>query len=218
MPPVRSLQSSRSTTAARGDGGIATTVSGGAAGPCVADDQTLCLNDGRFEVRTSWQTAAGETGTGTKSDLTADTGTFWFFDAANVEVVVKVLDACSFAGAYWVFAAGLTDVGVELTVRDSQSGEVRRYDNSVGTVFQPVTDTAAFSGCPQSSSTGFESSQDERLGAERHDFAGLARGRARGRRLQSGATRHCVSTARASPSTRLGRARVARAARGAPSR
>ena len=70
--------------------------------------------------------------------LTANTGDFWFFDEANVEVMVKVLDGCESSARYWVFAAGLTNVGVTLTVTDGQSGAVRVYTNEDGVAFLPI--------------------------------------------------------------------------------
>lgn len=102
----------------------------------------LCLAGDRFEVRADWSTGTAQ-GQGTGERLTADTGYFWFFRDSNVEVVVKVLDGCAVNGHHWVFAAGLTDVGVSLSIRDTQS-EDRRYENPRGTPFQPIQDTAAF--------------------------------------------------------------------------
>ena len=82
--------------------------------------------------------------------LTGDAGYFWFFSANNVETVVKVLNACSAAAPrFWVFAAGLTDVGVQLTVTDTQTGAVKVYNNPIGTPFQPIEDTNAFATCGQ---------------------------------------------------------------------
>ena len=78
--------------------------------------------------------------------LTGDSGYFWFFDAANIELVVKVLDACTL-GNFWVFAGGLTNVGVTLIVEDTQTGASKTYTNPIGTAFAPLQDTKAFS-CP----------------------------------------------------------------------
>ncbi len=118
-------------------------------GDCTPDATTLCLSAGRFAVQGSWQTA-DETGDGQAIALTGDTGYLWFFDSDNVEVVIKVLDACGLPGfeSFWVFAAGLTDVGVALTVTDTVSGEVRPYSNVLGTAFQPIRQTDAFRTCP----------------------------------------------------------------------
>jgi hypothetical protein len=122
----------------------------GAAGNCVPSATALCLTGGRFRVEARWRTAAGDEGDGMATPLTSDTGTFWFFGASNVEVVVKILDACGFPGAprFWVFAAGLTDVEVLLTVTDTVSGAVKTYPNPLGTAFRPVQDTGAFPTCP----------------------------------------------------------------------
>jgi hypothetical protein len=114
---------------------------------CIPDETTLCLNRGRFAVETSWFTQDGGSGLGRAHQLTEDTGYFWFFNPANVETVVKVLDACSFSDRFWVFAAGLTNVEVEMTVRDVETGERQIYRNPQGIPFRPVQDTAAFASC-----------------------------------------------------------------------
>lgn len=104
----------------------------GADGPCVADDFTLCLTAGRFEVTATFTSPGAIPAPAHAAPLVADTGTFWFFDPDNIEVVVKVLDACSFADRFWVFAGGLTNVEVELSVRDTASGQSRTYRNPAG--------------------------------------------------------------------------------------
>ena len=65
----------------------------GQPGPCVAGPTTLCLNGGRFRVTVFYATPEGASGPGMGVSLTGDSGYFWFFDAANIELVVKVLDA-----------------------------------------------------------------------------------------------------------------------------
>ena len=76
--------------------------------------------------------------------LTGDSGYFWFFDSTNVELIVKVLNGCSANGYYWVFSGGLTNVGVTITVTDTQGGAVRTYTNDPGVPFAPIQDTSAF--------------------------------------------------------------------------
>src|SRR6185503_9365390 len=66
-------------------------------------DATLCI-DGRFAVSVEW-TVDASSGLGHAVPLTAETGAFWFFNAANVEVLVKVLDACSYNQRFWVFVS-----------------------------------------------------------------------------------------------------------------
>ena len=115
---------------------------------CVTDPQTLCLDGGRFAVKTSFQsTPEGPSIPATAVPLTGDTGYFWFFDPTNVELVVKVLTGCSVNNSYWVFAGGLTDVGVEVKVTDAVTGTRKTYSNAVGTPFQPIQDSSAFP-CP----------------------------------------------------------------------
>lgn len=86
-------------------------------------------------------------GAGMPIGLREDTGAFWFFDGGNLELLIKVLDACSFTGRYWIFAGGLTDVEVVITVTDTASGSSKRYRNPAGTPFQPIQDTQAFDTC-----------------------------------------------------------------------
>ena len=121
-------------------------------GEQASGDQALCLNDNRFKVDVHWMTAAGDAGSGMGSFLgqNGDTGAFWFLDPENVELVVEVIDACDLEGFnnFWVFAAGLTDVEVTLTVTDTQTNAVETYMNPLNTPFQPIRDTTAFATCP----------------------------------------------------------------------
>ncbi|HVS63368.1 MAG TPA: hypothetical protein VMT85_07675 [Thermoanaerobaculia bacterium] len=110
--------------------------------PCVAGAQQLCLADGRFSVRVSWRDFEGNTGTGNATPLTADTGAFWFFDEANVEIVAKVLDARGVNGFFWVFYGALSNVEYTLTVDDSVTGNSKTYFNPLGS-FGSVGDTSA---------------------------------------------------------------------------
>ncbi len=116
---------------------------------CTPDEHTLCLNSGRFAVTAHWQKSDGTEGDGTGVPLTGDSGYFWFFDSTNIEAVTKVLNGCSLNNSYWVFAAGLTNVAVHVTVRDTQTGAVYTRDNPQGAAFDPVQDTGAFpASCP----------------------------------------------------------------------
>ncbi|HEX9304620.1 MAG TPA: PPC domain-containing protein [Thermoanaerobaculia bacterium] len=119
-------------------------------GSCTADATTLCLNNGRFRVQATYTTPAGQSGPGMAVPQTSDTGLFWFFTANNIEVIIKVVNACTFAAAprYWVFAGGLTNVQVALTVTDTSNGTARNYTNPQNTAFAPIQDTDAFATCP----------------------------------------------------------------------
>ena len=115
---------------------------------CVAFGGTLCLNQKRFAVTAQWTTPDGQTGNGTAVAVTPDTGYFWFFSPNNVEMIVKVLNGCGFDQSYWVFAGGLTNVNVVMTVYDTQTGATKTYTNPQGTAFAPIQDITAFPACP----------------------------------------------------------------------
>jgi hypothetical protein len=124
------------------------TTFGGPLGPCVPSATALCLNNDRFKVQATFLTAQPQSGQAQVVELTPDTGYLWFFSSTNVEAVVKLIDGCSFSNHYWVFAGGLTDVQVVLTVTDHQTGAVKTYTNPLGTKFAPIQDTSAFATCP----------------------------------------------------------------------
>jgi hypothetical protein len=115
---------------------------------CTTNATTLCLNKSRFKVQTQWTTSDARTGAGQAVALTTDTGYFWFFSENNVEMVLKVVDGCVVNANYWVFAGGLTDVNVVMTITDTQTGVIRTYTNPQGIAFQPIQDTSAFGSCP----------------------------------------------------------------------
>ncbi len=112
---------------------------------CVADGRTLCLGEnGRFKVQITWEDFDNNTGVGTTATLgTEDTGSFWFFNPANIEMVVKALDGRQNNGRLWIFYGSLTNVSFEMTVTDTETGLVRVYNNPVGN-FASVGDTTAF--------------------------------------------------------------------------
>ncbi|HWN41199.1 MAG TPA: CSLREA domain-containing protein [Thermoanaerobaculia bacterium] len=110
---------------------------------CQPDEETLCLGEGdRFQITARW-TAQGTTGPGKAVPLAAFAGSFWFFDAANLEITVKVLDGCGLNDRFWVFLSGLTDVGVEVTVEDTATGSTWTHNHAAGTPLQPRLDTNA---------------------------------------------------------------------------
>jgi len=109
--------------------------------------EALLLGNGRFKVVVTFQ-ANGSNDTGHPVQLTSDTGYFWFFAASNVEFLIKVVNGCGLNNRYWVFAGGLTDVRVDITVTDTTTGATRKYTNPQGKPFQPIQDTNALATCP----------------------------------------------------------------------
>ena len=121
-----------------------------AAGQGACDNPTtLCVVGNRFQVTVNWTKSDGTVGTGTRVKLTDESGYFWFFDPNNIEMVVKVLNGCGLNDAYWVFAAGLTNVQVNWLVTDTLTGATFLGTNNQGTAFVPVQETQAFpNSCP----------------------------------------------------------------------
>ena len=126
--------------------GVPNSSCGSTPGGCPAD--TLCLDQGRFQVKATFDAGGGNSGQAHVVSLTDDTGYLWFFKSSNVEAVVKVLNGCGLGGHYWVFAGGLTNVNVVMTVTDTQTGAMQTYINPPNTTFQPIQDTNAFDTCP----------------------------------------------------------------------
>jgi len=117
-----------------------------AAVPCQASAERLCLNNNRFAVEVAWKDFQNHTGKGKATPLTGgngETGAFWFFDAANIELVVKALDGRPSNGKFWLFYGALSNVEYTLTVTDTQTGTIRTYRNPSGR-FASVADTSAF--------------------------------------------------------------------------
>ncbi len=111
--------------------------------PCQPGPLQLCLKGGRFAVTAHWTDFNGNSGAGTAVALTGETGYFWFFNAGNVETVLKVIDGRGLNGHFWVFYGALSDVQYTLTVTDTVTGTVHKYTNPAGQ-FASVADTAAF--------------------------------------------------------------------------
>ena len=115
--------------------------------PCEDNGTDLCLVGGRFKVEVRWRTPDGQLGLGHGARLTDNSGTYWFFGDSNVEVLLKVLDACSVNDRFWVFFAGTTTVGFNVEVTDTRTGVTREYSNPLGLAAPAVTDTQSFSTC-----------------------------------------------------------------------
>lgn len=111
------------------------------------DGEPLLLLGGRFAIEASWRTPV-RSGVGHPVALSDESGTFWFFTSPNVELIVKVVDACVDPWQrYWVFMAGLTNVEVELRVRDLVAGFEETYSSDWAEPFPTILDTSTFATC-----------------------------------------------------------------------
>jgi plastocyanin len=120
--------------------------------PCVESGTTLCLSNGRFQVDLVWRAGANPFAPATAIPLefAPESGLFYFASPSNIEMLVKVLNACvpALGNKYWVFYAATTNLEFVMTVIDTQTGAVRVYHNPENTPAVPVQDTTAFATCP----------------------------------------------------------------------
>ncbi len=131
---------------------------------CAGIDLSLCLNRDRFQVEVAWRDFANRTGSGQVVPVNSpDSGLFFFFNADNWEMLVKVLNGCNNNGRYWVFAAATTNVEYTLTVTDTATGEQRRYFNPLGNAAAAITDNRAFNTCSFSLASSPQSQLPVRL-------------------------------------------------------
>jgi hypothetical protein len=106
-----------------------------AAGSCVPSPEILCLGDGRFQVEVRFTDPRLGSPLDSRAQaipLTGDTGAFWFFDARNVELMIKILDGRPHNGHFWIYYGALSDVRYTITVTDTVTQEVKAYENAPG--------------------------------------------------------------------------------------
>ena len=107
-------------------------------------DAILRLQGNRFEASVQWiNYTDGSTGLGHPAALSNESGSFWFFGSANVELIVKVLDGTAVNGQYWVMYGALSDVGYTILVRDTLTGRTKTYTNPAHHLAS-AADSAAF--------------------------------------------------------------------------
>lgn len=133
---------------------VTATIFAKAATICTPGTNVLCLDDNpgdrRFKVTLEYSSPSrGISGQGKAIGLSTlgvpRGGLFWFFNADNPEVLVKVLNACAINGKYWVFATPGTDVGNTITVTDTTTGVEKAYTSVDLSPAQSFQDVQAFS-------------------------------------------------------------------------
>jgi photosystem II stability/assembly factor-like uncharacterized protein len=110
---------------------------------------SLSLLSGRFTVSISaTKPSTGET---TRGRAIPQEDRFGYFSLPDFmgdpnfpEVFVKMVDATSFSGSYWVFFTGLTSLPYTLTVSDTVTGKARTYESEGGISLCGGADTEAF--------------------------------------------------------------------------
>lgn len=116
---------------------------------CVADAFTACLVGGRFKVTFDYRSPQGLSSRGRVATAGTDNSAlFYFANASNWEMLIKVLDGCPVNQRKWVFYAATTNLDFTLTVTDTTTGQSKAYANPQGQAALPVQDTSAFDFCP----------------------------------------------------------------------
>lgn len=81
--------------------------------------------------------------------LNDNSATGFFLDNDNSEFLVKVVDFCGLSQAFAYFLAATTNVGYELTIEDTISGQTKTISNPVGTLAAAQADPFFFTeSCP----------------------------------------------------------------------
>jgi hypothetical protein len=111
----------------------------------------LCLEGGRYQFIVFWYDADSTRHVAGPVSLSDESGYFWFFNSANMEITVKALDGCLKNGHEWLFISGMTTLRVDVRVTDVLTGMQKDYRSPGGAMFQPVADTTTFFHCPGSS-------------------------------------------------------------------
>jgi hypothetical protein len=93
----------------------------------------LALLGGRFGVKARWRRPNGASGVAEPVPYSDQTGLFWFFQPANIELLVKILDGRPVNGHFWVLFGALSNVEYWLDVTDRTTGETHTYHNPPGT-------------------------------------------------------------------------------------
>ena len=79
--------------------------------------QDLYLQNGEFLVQVEWSTSDGALrGKGYAVPLSKESGTFWFFQGSNPEIMVKILDGRPVNGHWWVFISSNTSLEFKVFV------------------------------------------------------------------------------------------------------
>ena len=113
---------------------------------CVSSATEICAL-GRFLIRAEWSHEGLDPQAASAIVDTEQAGRFWFFDAANTELVIKVVDGCDFNQRFWIYLAGLTTLDATVEIVDTVTGAERRYHHSAGSNFTPISDIEAFATC-----------------------------------------------------------------------
>lgn len=98
-----------------------------------APSTSLSLLQGRFAVSVIWTNPLSGATVSARADQLGDmSGYFWFFNAENVDLTVKMLGPDPFSLHYWLFVSSGTNLSLTITVTDTWLGRSVTYHNAAG--------------------------------------------------------------------------------------
>lgn len=114
------------------------------------DGRVVELLDGRFRISVTGADFEGDPFVGKSVPLAStDSAIFWFFQPANFELLIKMVDGCTYNDRYWVYYAATTNVAFTIRVEDTFADEIKTYTNTIGSTAEIArTDSDAFATCP----------------------------------------------------------------------
>lgn len=108
---------------------------------CSPGSEALCVLD-RFETLIRFRDSDGQSKTGKPVSLSSQSAYFTFFDSANIELIVKLLDGRAINDHYWFFYGSLSNLAYAVTLTDTATNAFQLYCNPAG-AFQSIGDTSA---------------------------------------------------------------------------
>jgi PKD repeat protein len=116
-------------------------------GTCIPNGTTLCLMSNRFQVTGQYDTYSSSTFVNaTATSFSDNTGFLTTVTVGNVDVVVKMVNFCALNNSWSAYIGGTTDLGVKITITDTNTGRVYTAANPLGTGWDLIRQVA-FS-CP----------------------------------------------------------------------
>lgn len=112
---------------------------------CVPSASRACLRHRRFAIDATYDASifGGRAGDASPQLESDESLKFSFFQPENLELLLKIVDGCTYNGHFWVYFSGLTNVGVSLRITDTITGAVFDANNPPGTALAPVIDIQA---------------------------------------------------------------------------
>jgi len=119
-------------------------------GPGNFDGRVATVLNGRFRISVTGENFVNAPFVGKSVPLaSSDSALFWFFQPANFELLIKVIDGCSLNNRFWVFYAATTNVQFTIRVYDTVTATTKIYSNELGSTANIAkTDNEAFATCP----------------------------------------------------------------------